>query len=122
MADEFTDVAIQRVPPQPIQSANDRVALPAYEPLAVASAACGLFAVIPVVTQVAGIVLGVIGLRRIRRLERQGGCARGRAWAWVGIGSSGFGLLCWLVVFAGMLAVGWAFRSMADGLPTVAGN
>lgn len=83
----------------------------------VASAVCGLTAVIPFVSQIAGVVLGIIGLVRIRRGRRLGIDRRGTGWAIVGLVSSGFMLLCWLVIVGVLAAAGHVFRhGVADHL------
>lgn len=87
------------------------------DPLALASAACGLTALIPVVSQVLGLVLGVSSLIRIRSARRQGLVRRGTGWAWAGIVSSGFMLLVWGFVVAVLLAVGGTFARVAGTLP-----
>ena len=66
---------------------------------AVASAVCGLTAIVPVISQVAGLVLGVMALRRIRRARREGLRVGGVGWAVTGILSSGGVLLCWIFIF-----------------------
>lgn len=68
--------------------------------LALASAACAFTALIPVASQVAGIVLGVASLLRIRRAGRRGEHVSGVGWAWAGILISGFVLLSWVAVAA----------------------
>lgn len=69
---------------------------------AVASAICGFTAIVPVISQVIGLALGVLSLARIGRAKRQGVQLPGTRWAVVGITSSGFALICWLGIFVGM--------------------
>ncbi|UCG15357.1 MAG: DUF4190 domain-containing protein [Phycisphaerales bacterium] len=85
--------------------------------LAVASAVCGFTAIVPVVSQVAGLALGITSLVRIRRARRCGVDLRGRGWALAGIFSSGFVLLCWVAVIAAFIVVGSLFARSADTLP-----
>jgi hypothetical protein len=87
------------------------------DPLALVSAACGLTALIPIVSQVDGLALGVLSLIRIRSARRQGVVRRGTGWAWTGIVSSGFMLLVWGFVIAVMIAVGGTFAHVARSLP-----
>jgi len=70
---------------------------------AVASVICGLTAFVPVLSQVASIVLGVIALRRIRRDQRLGVVTRGRRLAAIGIASGVLALLGWVSMAAGLL-------------------
>jgi hypothetical protein len=86
------------------------------DPLAVASAICGFTALVPVLSQIAGLALGIASLLRIRRARRAGVPLRGGLWAWMGIGSSGFALLCWLAVFAAFIAIGSSFAHTAGAL------
>jgi len=67
---------------------------------ALASAICGITAIVPVISQLAGIILGVVALRRIRRAHRQGLAPRGSGWAIMGISLSLFMLLSWILIFA----------------------
>ncbi|MCK4341156.1 MAG: DUF4190 domain-containing protein [Phycisphaerae bacterium] len=89
-----------------------------YEKLALASAVCGLTAFVPVVAQVMGLILGIASLVRIHRARRRGIHLRGLRWALVGLFSSGFVLLCWVVVVVALLVVRGAFLHAADVLPT----
>ncbi len=84
--------------------------------LAIASAVCGFTAIVPVISQVAGLALGIASLARIRRARRCGVDLRGSGWALTGIFSSGFALLCWVVIFAVLLAVGSSFAHTAEVL------
>jgi hypothetical protein len=87
---------------------------PSTDGLAIASAVLGVSAIIPVLSQVLGIGLGVGSLVRIHRARRAGRPLRGRLWAWFGIGSSTFVLLAWMAVIAAFAAVGHAFNQAAD--------
>lgn len=89
------------------------------EPLAVASTVCALTAIIPIVSQVAGLVLGTVGLVRIRRARRAGQTVRGSHWAGLGIGLSLLVLLAWIFICAAFVAVGLSFANTAQtlGLP-----
>ena len=73
-------------------------ARPPVDRCAMASAVCGVTAIVPVVSQVAGLVLGIIAIRRIRRARREGFAVAGLGWATTGIVSSIFVLLGWLFV------------------------
>ena len=84
--------------------------------LAVASAVLGFTAIVPVVSQVLGIGLGVAGLVRIHRARRAGLPRRGRLWAWLGIGSSTFALLAWIAVLAAFAVIGHAFGQAGNAL------
>jgi hypothetical protein len=88
--------------------------------LAVASAVLGFTAIVPVVSQVLGIGLGVAGLVRIHRARRAGLPRRGRLWAWLGIGSSTFALLAWIAVLAAFAVISHALGQAADSLPLLA--
>ena len=92
--------------------------------LAVASAVCGFTAIVPVVSQVMGLALGIASLMRIRRARRYGSPLRGRGWALAGIFSSGFVLLSWIAIFAVMSAVSNSLTHTAHvlgSLPSVGG-
>jgi len=73
-------------------------AKPPVDRCAMASAVCGVTAIVPVISQVAGLVLGIIAIRRIRRARRAGFAAAGLGWATTGIVSSIFVLLGWVFV------------------------
>ena len=73
---------------------------------ALASAVCGFTAIIPVISQVAGVALGVVGLVRIRRARR------GVGWACAGLVSSGIALAGWAVI---LVAFVWV-RSTISGV------
>ena len=88
--------------------------------LAIASAVCGLTAIIPVISQVIGLALGIASLRRIRRARKAGVEVRGKGWALTGIISSGFALLGWIAAFALLLLVGSMFAYASDSLSTLA--
>lgn len=96
----------------PVRAGSDR--------LAVASAVCGLTAVVPVLFQVAGLVLGVASLVRIRRARRCGLELPGRGWAWVGIISSGFVLLSWVSVLGMLLAASGSMANTVEALHAIA--
>ena len=63
---------------------------------AIASAVCGFTAIIPVISQIAGVVLGIIGLVRIHRAKARNEHLRGTGWAIAGLVMSGFALLGWI--------------------------
>lgn len=83
---------------------------------AIASAICGMTGFIPVLSQVAGIILGIVSLRRIATARRAGHDRRGKGWAWTGIVSSTGTLLMWIVVFAGIAVAGRSFGNSGTDL------
>jgi len=89
---------------------------PPVDRCAVASAICGLTAIVPVVSQLAGVVLGVIAFRRLARARRAGQPLAGWAWAVIGLVSSIFVLLCWILVVAVLGGVLWMFAKTSATL------
>ena len=87
--------------------------------LAVASAACGLTAFVPVISQLFGLWFGAISLLRIRRARRQGGNLRGSGWAWTGMISSGIALLGWLALPALLAHLGQSFTHTTESLTSI---
>ena len=90
---------------------------------AVASAVLGLTAIVPVLSQIAGLTLGILALRRIRRAHQAGIAMAGRGWAITGIVSSGVALLIWIfiaVVFGFVLSIFWTVGGKLDGLAAAA--
>ena len=83
---------------------------------AIASAVCGLTAIIPVVSQVIGLALGVASMVRLRRARRRGVELRGRAWAWTGIVTSSIALVGWIAMLAALLLVGSSLANSATAL------
>ncbi len=77
---------------------------PVTDRLAVASAVCGLSGFIPVVSQLAAIVLGFMSLRRIKLASRHGVMVPGRGWAMTGIIGGVVSLAGWIAM-AGFLAL-----------------
>lgn len=113
-------VAVEVVPVQPAAAPVSDPRPPVLrhtDTLAVASAVCGFTAIVPVVSQVAGLALGITSLVRIRRARRCGVDLRGRGWALAGIFSSGFALACWVAVIAAFIVVASLFARTADTLP-----
>ena len=95
---------------------------PAPQPtdrMAVFSAVCGLTAIIPIVSQIIGLTLGMISLRRIRHARRQGIVLPGAGWAVTGLVSSGFTLLGWLAFFAVMAVLANTFSNSTDSLSSL---
>lgn len=88
--------------------------------LAVASAVCGFTVLVPVVSQLAGLVLGAASLMRIRRARRCGVSLPGAGWAAAGIISSALVLVSWIIVFAAFAVVGTALTRTADALGAIA--
>ena len=89
------------------------------EGFAVASAICGFTAIIPVVSQVIGLTLGMISLARIRRARRAGVELAGAKWAAAGIITSGFALFGWLAIFVAMSLIGSSLSHSAGSLNTL---
>ncbi|MGB2984595.1 MAG: hypothetical protein WBE26_01820 [Phycisphaerae bacterium] len=83
---------------------------------AVASAICGFTAIVPLVSQVIGLALGLLSLSRIRRARRAGIELAGAKWAAVGIFSSAFALMCWIGIFIGMTLLTSSFSHSAESL------
>ena len=90
--------------------------------LAIASAACGLTAFVPVISQVLGLWFGAIGLLRIRRARRQGLDLRGSGWAWTGLISSGIALLGWITLPALLASLGESFTHTTTSLQSLLGQ
>jgi len=93
---------------------------PVFQPprdgCAIASAICGISAIVPVLSQVAGLTLGVMALVRIGRAKRRGVLLRGKGWAWAGLASSGFVLLSWLAIFITMALVSGSYTGSLSQL------
>ena len=83
---------------------------------AVASAICGFTAIVPLVSQLIGLALGLLSLSRIRRARRAGIELAGAKWAAAGIFSSGFVLMCWIAIFIGMMLLTSSFSHSAEAL------
>ena len=86
------------------------------EPFAVASAICGLTAIIPVLSQLLGLSLGVVSLVRLRRAKRNGIHLAGKGWAITGIVVSGFGLIGWIGFAAVLASLGSSILNSSDVL------
>jgi len=86
---------------------------------AVASAALSFCAFVPLVCQLLGLILGAVGLARIRRCRRDGIEVSGTRWAVVGIAGNGFLLGCWIAVFTAMLLLRVSFFHFAEALRTL---
>ena len=65
--------------------------------LAVASVAMGAVPLIPILSQIIGIVLGLMALRRISQARRAGVALKGGRCAWAGIGLNVISLLGWIL-------------------------
>jgi hypothetical protein len=87
--------------------------------LAVASAVCGLTALVPVLSQLAGLAFGIASLRRIRRARRCGFDLPGTGWAAAGIVSSVLMLLCWIAVFAAFVFVGKSLAHTNEAMSAI---
>ena len=77
---------------------------------AVGSAVCGFTGFIPIVTQVIGLILGLLAIGRIRRARLFGQERGGMRHAVVGIITNGATLLIWIFVF---VAVSCVFQSIS---------
>ncbi len=86
------------------------------EPFAVASAICGMTAIIPVLSQLVGLTLGIVSLVRLRRAKRTGIDLAGKGWAIAGIVSSGFALIGWIGFAVALTSVGSSLLSSTDAL------
>ena len=71
------------------------------------------------VSQLAGLGLGIASLLRIRRASRLGLELRGRGWALAGILTSGFALLSWIAVCALLLTVKGSLSHSREALTTI---
>ncbi|MBW7906888.1 MAG: hypothetical protein LC135_07145 [Phycisphaerae bacterium] len=98
-------------PPSPLVAYLRQV-----DPLAMASAVCGLTAFVPILSQLAGLVLGVAGLVRIRCARRRGLRRLGIGWAVTGLISSGAALAVWALLAAAFLAASLPFRDVGTAL------
>ncbi len=96
-------------------------ALTRTDSLAIASAVCGFTAIVPIVSQVAGLGFGLASLARIRRARREGVALRGRGWAWAGIVTSGVLLLSWVVAIGALFVVADYLARAGDLLPGLDG-
>ncbi|UCF34213.1 MAG: hypothetical protein JSV78_02695, partial [Phycisphaerales bacterium] len=83
---------------------------------AVVSAVCGLTAIVPVVSQVAGLGFGLASTVRLIRAHRAGRLLRGWGWVFTGLLSSGVALIGWIAVF---VAFGVLSSSLADSSSTL---
>ena len=104
--------------PMVAQPARSGSLLANTDRLAIASLVCGLTAIIPLVSQVAGVGLGIWSLVRIRRVRRAGGTVGGTWAAGTGIAFSAVVLLCWVLVIGAMLWAGVMFDEIGSKLPT----
>ena len=95
--------------PAPVK--NDR--------FAVASAVCGFTGIIPIVSQVAGLTLGIMALIRIGRARRAGVPRGGTRWAVAGIVSSGLVLAGWVACFFALSVVGSSLSDITEPLGTL---
>lgn len=101
-ATELQPILVQARPIAPVHGASAGLPacpMPQYggtDKCAVASAVCGFTAIIPVISQIAGVVLGIIGLVRIHRAKARNEHLRGTGWAIAGLVMSGCALLGWI--------------------------
>ena len=86
---------------------------------AIASAICGLTAIVPVISQVAGLALGVVGMVRLRRARRAGRPLRGLGWAITGLVSSGVSLVGWVAIFVAFGILGASLAKTTSSLDSL---
>lgn len=86
------------------------------EPFAVASAICGMTAIIPVVSQLLGLSLGIVSIVRLRRAKRNGIHLAGKGWAIAGIAASGFALIGWIGFAIALTSLGSSLSGSSDAL------
>ena len=117
------DIAVIPAPVVPIARALSRTDDVRYvvvkrttEPFAVASAICGMTAIIPVLSQLVGLSLGVVSLVRLRRARRNGIDLAGKGWAIAGIVTSGFALIGWIGFAVALTSVGSSLLGSSDVL------
>lgn len=104
-------------PVAPIGGVHYVVVKPAStEPFAIASAICGMTAIVPVLSQLLGLTLGIVSLMRLRRAKRAGTPLAGKGWAIAGIATSGFALLGWLGFAAALAGLGSSVLGSSDAL------
>ena len=87
--------------------------------LAVASVICGMTAFIPIISQLAAVLLGLMALRRIRRARRAGVPTRGVGWAVTGIAGGLIALAGWIGAAMLLAGAGTVLQGVSDqiGLP-----
>lgn len=90
--------------------------------LAITSAICGLVPVIPVISQLAGVVLGIMAIGRIRAARQRGVAMGGMGWAIAGIVSSVVFLIASVIVLIILGSVLWLFVHSANTLDQIAVN
>ena len=73
-------------------------------------------AVIPVLSQLVGLTLGVVSLVRLRRAKRNGLDLAGKGWAMAGIVTSGVALIGWIGFVATLTRVGSSLLGSTDAL------
>ena len=133
--EQITPLALSNAPVQVVNVPVARPVAPSWPPgpvggvclpavrgpdrMAVASAVCGMTAIVPVVSQVMGLGLGIASLVRIRRARRCGLNLGGRGWALAGIVSSGFVLLSGIAVLALLCAAGSSLLHSPDALGAI---
>ena len=127
------ETAITRVHVEPVVPASPGSAGPSAswplpfvkqstDHLAIASAVCGITAIVPIISQVMGLGLGIASIVRIRRARRAGIERAGTGWALTGIITSGFALLGWIALFSIMAVIGTSMAGSADSLGALLKN
>ena len=89
------------------------------EPFAVASAICGMTAIVPVLSQLVGLTLGIVSLVRFRRAKRSGLELSGKGWAIAGITTSGLALIGWIGFAVVLAGLGSSVLSSSDALSSL---
>jgi hypothetical protein len=112
-------VVIARPLGVPVYGAPGALAVPSappYDGYAIASLGLGLTGIIPIISQVVGIWLGVASLRRLRRGLQTGEPRRGAWMAWLGLTFNGAGLMGWIAVIA---ILGWVTATVGESAATL---
>ena len=120
------DIAVIPAPVVPVARALSRMDDVRYvvvkrttEPFAVASAICGMTAIIPVLSQLVGLTLGIVSLVRLRRAKRSGLELSGKGWAIAGIATSGLALIGWIGFAIVLAGLGSSVLSSSDALSSL---
>ncbi|MCP4249055.1 MAG: DUF4190 domain-containing protein [bacterium] len=105
---------VSSIAPHPETPVETCAATAPPDGLAVASAICGMTAFIPIISQLAAVLLGFIALRRIRRARRAGVAVRGDGWAVTGIVSGLIVLAGWIGAAMLLTAAGTIFLGVSE--------
>ncbi len=104
------------VPVEPPGSVHHPIVKKSTDHLAIASAVCGITAIVPIISQIMGLGLGIASLVRIRRARRAGIERAGKGWALTGIITSGIALIGWIALFVIMALISSSISGSADSL------